>query len=185
MCDCDWLLGQPGHSRPVQPGGPHCVGVYLVGADLQVGRAGTAIEIQRKVVRRKDLAGSVTGVGYSRWVVPRSGCRLPGCPVRCGRSCRTDRHRRRRSARCKRLPNRAAATATFAALPPRNLPNVVTSCAARRRFEGDICRRRNARWRGHQMAAWCSMSAGRLPGVGDRLSYRECPASRGAVNTLS
>ena len=51
-----WLFGQSGNRRPVQPGAAHGVGVDLVGADLQVGSRRLAVEVQREVVRREDLA---------------------------------------------------------------------------------------------------------------------------------
>ena len=56
---CALRLGSsdsPRHRRPVQPGIPNRVGVYLVGAHLQVRRARLAIEVQRKIVGREDLA---------------------------------------------------------------------------------------------------------------------------------
>ena len=51
-----WLFGQSGDRRPVQPGVADRVEVELVGRDLQVGCAGLAVEVQREVVRREDLA---------------------------------------------------------------------------------------------------------------------------------
>ena len=56
VCTAAWLFGQPGHRRPVQPRRSNGVGVDLAGGDLQVGRAGLAVEVQREVVGREDLA---------------------------------------------------------------------------------------------------------------------------------
>ena len=67
------LFGQSGDRRPVQSGGSHGVDVDLVRADLEVGCAGAAVEVQREVVRREDLAerhrGRVFVVGQHEAVV--------------------------------------------------------------------------------------------------------------------
>ena len=50
------LLGQAGHRRPVQAGAADGGRVDVLGSDLQIRRGGLAVEVQREVVRRKDLA---------------------------------------------------------------------------------------------------------------------------------
>ncbi len=50
------LFAQTGHRGPVQAGCADGGQVELVGADLQVGGRRLAVEVQREVVRREDLA---------------------------------------------------------------------------------------------------------------------------------
>ena len=67
------LFGESGDRRPVQSGGSHGVDVDLVRTNLEVGCAGAAVEVQREVVRREDLAerhrGRVFVVGQHEAVV--------------------------------------------------------------------------------------------------------------------
>jgi hypothetical protein len=50
------LLGQAGDRHPEHPGVADGVQIQVLGADLQVRRLGQAVEVQREVVRREDLA---------------------------------------------------------------------------------------------------------------------------------
>jgi hypothetical protein len=50
------LLAQSGAGHPEDGGGADRVEVQLPGVDLQVGSLGAAVEVQREVVRREDLA---------------------------------------------------------------------------------------------------------------------------------
>ncbi len=175
-----WLLGQPGHRRPVQPGIAHRVGVDLVGAHLQVRRAGLAIEVQRKIVGREDLAERhrrrVLVVGRHVAVVDAEVGQLAA-----DEACRTGRRRRRRSARrdCPAGPRpprrwrrcRPGTSRTCDVLQPdTDLQGIDVDAAAP---DGE-----DVKWlRGAQ----CQPSEG----VGDSTRYRLCLASRGAVNTLS
>ncbi len=56
MCTAAWLFGQSGDGRPVQPRRSDCVGVDLARCDLEVRGTRLAVEVQREVIRREDLA---------------------------------------------------------------------------------------------------------------------------------
>lgn len=49
-------LTEPGAGDPEDPGPADGVEVQFAGVDLQVGRLGAAVEVEREVVGRKDLA---------------------------------------------------------------------------------------------------------------------------------
>ena len=118
------LGGQAGEGGPEQPALAHGHRGDLLGRHPQVGRLRVAVEVEREVVGREDLAERHRG--RQRRVDGDVGRVDPELGERAGDEAAEGVVAGAADQRAV-WPSRATATATLPALPPRNLPKVVTS----------------------------------------------------------